>query len=117
MAECLSERADYHHHHLLLDNQRLARCWTLAVLLGRAWSPHSLMAAMEMSSMKTVMILPPGGPNVRPCRLSTHAYDGQICSGRYARRDDHGTPDPVCGDAVRWTSHVCLLPYRVEYVL
>ena len=30
------------------------------------WSPQSLMAGIEMSSTKMVMILPPGGPKVRP---------------------------------------------------
>jgi len=39
---------------------------------GRAWSPHLLMAGMEMSSMTTAMVLPPAGPYVRPCRFSTH---------------------------------------------
>ncbi len=39
---------------------------------GRAWSPHLLMAGMEMSSMTTAMVRPPAGPYVRPCRFSTH---------------------------------------------
>mmetsp|Transcript_69179 Transcript_69179/g.207492 ORF Transcript_69179/g.207492 Transcript_69179/m.207492 type:complete len:287 (+) Transcript_69179:143-1003(+) len=35
------------------------------------WSPHVLYSGIEMSSTKTSIFLPPGGPKVRPCRFST----------------------------------------------
>ena len=35
------------------------------------WSPHSLMTGMLISSTKTVILFPAGGPYVVPIRLST----------------------------------------------
>ena len=43
-------------------------CRTISSVI---WSPQSLMSGIEMSSMKTHMRLPPGGPKVLPCRFST----------------------------------------------
>lgn len=43
-------------------------CRTISLV---TWSPQSLYAGMEMSSMKTIIFFPPGGPKVRPWRFST----------------------------------------------
>lgn len=37
------------------------------------WSPHLFFSGMDRSSMKTVMRFPPGGPKLRPPRLSSSA--------------------------------------------
>ncbi len=43
-------------------------CLTISLV---TWSPQSLMVGMLMSSTNTTMLLPPGGPKVRPWRFST----------------------------------------------
>mmetsp|Transcript_23991 Transcript_23991/g.78017 ORF Transcript_23991/g.78017 Transcript_23991/m.78017 type:complete len:200 (+) Transcript_23991:5674-6273(+) len=47
----------------------ISRSWRTISLV--TWSPQSFITGMLMSSTKTAIFLPPGGPYVRPWRFST----------------------------------------------